>query len=625
MALAPARVGYVKKLKHFLFGSPIPSSKAHEERLGVLTGLPVFASDNLSSSAYANEAILAVLVLFGTGIAGFQLWIAFAIALLIAVVAWSYWQTIHAYPTGGGSYIVASDNLGETPGLIAGASLMVDYVLTVAVSVAAGGAALVSAFPVLHPWLVPLSVGFVAVLALANLRGIRESGALFSLPTYLFLAAMLSLLVFGLIKSFHTGPAAQTIVAEPGVIGSEANVPMFFVLLRAFAAGCTALTGIEAVSDGVASFRKPEATHASRVLLIMATILTVLFLGLGYLALHIPHVELLSTKNPEYSTLVSQIAAWTFGGSHGLGFYFVQFTTAAILILAANTSFADFPRLSSFLARDGYLPRSLARQGDRLVFQNGIILLAIASGVLIWAYHGELDQLLPLYAVGVFLAFTLSQIGMVVHWRRMGDRRKRLNIVVNGFGAAATGAVTLVLFFTKFAEGAWLIAILTAIFFVGFKAIKKRYDSIAVQLSEGLRPPVPLERHTVLLLVPRIHRGIVRALDYATSLHGDCRAIHVTINEKNVPQLREDWNQYGNGVPLILIPSPYRSLIEPVLEYVDQIRIEKPDETVTVIVPEAVPTRWYHRFLQENIAFQLKFALGGRRNVVVTNVRYFLE
>ena len=619
------RVSLPRRLRHFLFGQPIHSAKALHERLGVAMGLPVFASDALSSSAYATEAILSVLILGGMAIVSMQLWIAAAISLLIVIVAWSYWQTIHAYPGGGGSYIVASDNLGETPGLIAAAALMIDYVLTVAVSVAAGVAAIVSAYPELHPYLVPISAGCIVLIGFANLRGVRESGALFSLPTYGFLIGMFTMLGFCLYRSMVTHPTAQSIVSDPGVIGSEAKVFLAYLILRSFAAGCTALTGIEAVSNGVPAFRPPEAQNASKTLVIMAALLTVLFLGIGYFAMHLPHVELFATKNPQYTTLISQIAAWAFGSNQSFGFYFVQYATAAILILAANTSFADFPRLSSLLARDGYLPRALSRQGDRLVFQNGIVVLAVASSLLIWAYHGELDQLLPLYAVGVFLAFTLSQSGMVVHWKRTKEKGHRLSMVVNLLGALITGTVTIVLLVTKFAEGAWIIAVLTTAFYLVFRAIRARYDSIAKQLAVDFEKPKPLEHHTVLLLVPRIHSGIIKALNYALALHGECRAIHVAINDKSIPAIKEGWKTYGDDIPLIVLQSPYRSLIDPILEYVDQIRRERPDETVTVIVPEAVPTHWQHKVLQENIAFQLKYALGTRKNVVVTNVRYFLD
>lgn len=621
---APHRVSFGQKFRNILFGRPIPTSKAHHERLSVLIGLPVFASDALSSVAYATEAILAVLILHSTGLLRDQVPIALAISALIIIVAISYRQTIYAYSSGGGSYIVASDNLGQTPGLIAGAALMIDYILTVAVSVSAGVAAIVSAIPSMHAYLVPISLACTGVIAYANLRGLRESGATFAVPTYGFLIGMVVLIVAGIVKSVGGPVVAQQVLAEPGKIGKELMFPVFFIVMRSFAAGCTALTGIEAVSDGVVAFRSPEAKNASKTLAIMAVLLTFLFLGTGYLANHLPELTIYSTKNPEYRTLVSQIAAWAFG-QNSFGFYYVQFATAAILILAANTSFADFPRLASFLSRDGFLPRALARQGDRLVFQNGIILLAVASAGLIWYFHGELDMLLPLYAVGVFLAFTLSQTGMVMHWRKKRSRGWQRAAVINGIGACATGIVTIIILVTKFSEGAWIVTVLLAILFVVFRSIRARYDSIAKQLSSGLQTPHAISSHTVLLLVPRMHRGTLKALNYALGLHGELRAIHVALNDKTVPDLKAAWAQYAGDVPLVVLNSPFRSLLGPVLEYVDQIHLERPAEIVTVIVPEAINTKWYHRLLQENVAFQLKLALGSRRNVVLTNVRYFLD
>ncbi|MBS1724243.1 MAG: APC family permease [Armatimonadetes bacterium] len=612
-------------LKRAFFGKPIATKHAHHERLSVFVGLPVFASDALSSVAYASEAILGVLVLGSVALIQGQLWIAGAISLLILIVAFSYKQTIHAYPSGGGSYVVASANLGPRPGLVAGAALMIDYVLTVSVSVAAGVAALVSAAPQLHSFLVPISCGCIAIVAFANLRGVRESGALFAVPTYGFVIGISVMVVVGLIKGLGSaGPVHQTVLADPGTIGKEAMFPLVFLVLRALAAGCTALTGIEAVSNGVPAFKAPEAKNASRTLAIMAALLTVLFLGIGFLSQRLPTISLYSTHNPEYRTVVSQIAGWSFGAG-SFGFFFIQAATAAILILAANTAFADFPRLASLLARDGYLPRPLARQGDRLVFQNGIVLLALASILLVYHFHGELDLLLPLYAVGVFLAFTLSQTGMVVHWWRSRETGWQRSILINGIGALATGVVMLIILGTKFLEGAWIVVVLLAVLYTAFRWIKSRYASITSQLATGIRAPARLARHTVLLLVPRLHAGIVKSLDYATSLQGNCRAIHVAISDAGVTQLKKDWADIGGPVPLVILPSPYRSLIDPVLEYVDQIHEEEAEEVVTVIVPEAVATKAAHRFLQENVAAQLKAALGSRHNVVVTNVRYFLE
>jgi amino acid transporter len=386
------------RLRRLLIGKPIPTSKAHHERLGPLIGLPVFSSDAMSSVAYATEAILAVLVLASSQALHLQFGITLAILALIIIIATSYNQTIHAYPNGGGSYIVASDNLGTMPGLVAGAALLIDYVLTVAVSVSAGVAAITSAFPHLHPYLVPISLFAVAVVAWANLRGLRESGALFAIPTYGFILSMIVMLSVALFKAYTAhNPAAQVLVASD--LGKEAHVFFTFVLLRAFAAGCTALTGIEAVSDSVQAFRVPEAKNASLTLRWMVVILSTVFVLIGLVVPHLPKLQILSTADPHYRTLISQIAEFSFGPKT-VGFYIVQFTTAAILVLAANTAFADFPRLASFVARDGFLPRALTRQGDRLVFHNGIILLSLLAGFLVFMFKGELDALLPLYAIG---------------------------------------------------------------------------------------------------------------------------------------------------------------------------------------------------------------------------------
>lgn len=622
--MAEVRVGVVARLRRALFGKPIPTARAHHERLGPLLGLPVFSSDALSSVAYATEAILGVLVLFSVGALGDQIWITGAICLLIVIIATSYNQTIYAYPTGGGSYIVAKENLGETPGLLAGAALLIDYVLTVSVSVAAGVAAIVSAYPSLHAYLVPISLACIALIAWANLRGVKESGTAFAIPTYGFILCMTALIIFGI---FHlTGGSAghQVVESDPGAIGSEAHYWFIFVVLRSFAAGCTALTGIEAVSNGIQAFKAPESKNASLTLRWMTAILTFMFLGTGYLALHVPTLTLYKTSNPHYMSVISQIAAHTFGQG-SVFFYVIQYFTAAILILAANTAFADFPRLSSLMARDGYLPRPLARLGDRLVFHNGIVFLALAAGALIALFKGELDALLPLYAVGVFTAFTLSQAGMVRHWFVVQGRGWMNRAVINAIGAGLSGVVAIVIMGTKFVEGAWIVLILLAFLFVLFRVIKGRYTSISQQLEIADDPPARPSRHTSLLMVPRVHRGIVSALEYALLLDPNCRAVHVAINDKALPEVRRRWEKYGEGVPLTILNTPHRSLVEPILELVDKILEEDPDQVITVIVPEAVSLKFWHRLLQENVSQQLRTALAQRRNVMVTNARYFLE
>ncbi len=620
----------LQRIRLALLGRPIPTALAHHEKLGPLLGLPVFSSDALSSVAYATEAVLGVLILISEHALGLQMAISIAICVLIVVVAISYNQTIHAYPSGGGSYIVASDNLGETPGLIAAAALLIDYVLTVSVSVAAGVAAIVSAYPHLHDFLVPMSIGFIALVAWANLRGVRESGAVFAVPTYAFIFGMISLIVIGGVKAWgaHAVALPHVVALQDKVdmIGKEAalvhasNFAMWFLILRAFAAGCTALTGIEAVSNGVPAFKSPESTNASKTLGMMAALLTIMFIGTGLLVRYLPDLALFDASK----TVVSQLASWAFG--HGsIPFFYIQYSTAAILILAANTSFADFPRLTSLIARDGYLPRPLARQGDRLVFHNGILLLALFSCALVWYFKGQLDALLPMYAVGVFTAFTLSQLGMVVHWVRVKESGWKTKVAINGFGATLTLIVSVIILVTKFTEGAWLVAILMVILFTVFKAIKARYRAISAQLALSDTPPVMPAGNISLLLVPRVHRGILIALEYAQLTGLDCRAVHVGLNKKALPEVMHQWETFGGDVPLVVLKSPYRSLIQPVLDYIDKLQEEKPDHVVTVIVPEAIAHRWYHKVLQENVGHQLKHALGQRKNVVVTNVRYFLD
>ncbi len=612
------------RLRRLLIGKPIPSSKAHDERLGPLLGLPVFSSDAMSSVAYATEAILAVLVLGGSGAIHMQFPITLAICGLIIIIAISYNQTIHAYPNGGGSYIVASDNLGQWPGLVAGAALLIDYILTVAVSVAAGVAAIVSAFPLLHPYLVAISLFAVGIVAWANLRGLRESGALFAIPAYSFIASMVIMLCTALYKGYF-GPGhdvPQHVIATE--MGKEANWWIVFIALRAFAAGCTALTGVEAVSDSVQAFKPPEAKNASLTLRWMVAILATVFVLIGLAVQRMPVLSILPTSDHHYRTLVAQVASYAFGPG-SFGFYFVQFATAAILILAANTAFADFPRLASFISRDGFLPRPLARQGDRLVFHNGIVMLAGLAGLLIFIFKGELDLLLPLYAVGVFTAFTLSQSGMVMHWWRLRTPGWKYSITVNTLGAILSFIVLVVISATKFMEGAWIVLIMVPAIVGVFYSIHKRYQNISRQLVVKVGEPVAHHDHLALILVPRVHRGILAALEYAQNMKGDCRAIHIIVNEKTVPTVRRDWERFGQGVPLVVLSSPYRSLITPVMDYVDELRAENPNRMITVIVAEAVATKTMHKMLQENVAQNLKNALSSRKNVVIASVRYFLD
>lgn len=610
-------MGVFSALKRVLVGKPIHTKHAHHERLPKIYGLPVFASDALSSTAYATEEILLVLVVAGAValpmVFGVSLWL----GLLMIIIAFSYFQTIHAYPKGGGTYLVSTENLGKGAGQIAGASLLIDYVLTVAVSISSGVAAIISWQPAAKQYAVPIGLAAIAVLMVANLRGAKESGALFAIPTYTYVAMILALVVKGIIDSAgqpHTVPQNLTPPSE----GWHAIT--FFLMLRAFAASCTALTGTEAIADGVQAFRPPEAKNAAQTLLAMVFLLMAMFIGLSYLAMH-EGIAPIPISDPNYKTVVAQIAIRHFG--EGWIYIVLQLATALILFLAANTAFADFPRLSSFIARDGYLPRQLASLGDRLVFQNGIILLSLAAMALIVIYNADTHSLIPLYAMGVFISFTLSQAGMASKFFR--ERAPLWKGLVSGFGALVTGIVLGILLVTKMAEGAWLIVIALAVMLFIFSRIRRHYDYLAKELTVGSNDQIVEAKTTVLLLVPRLHKGILQAIAYAKSTARDVRAIHVTLDPSNTGKIKEDWNKFGADIPLVILESPYRSLIEPVIDYVDEALSEDPNMMVTVIVPQAVPKRWWHGILHNNAAVALKLALASRKNVVITNVRYFLS
>ncbi|MGH8058241.1 MAG: APC family permease, partial [Candidatus Entotheonellia bacterium] len=498
---APAESKFLPlKLKHLLLGSPMPTYRIRHERLSKVLGLAVFSSDNLSSVAYATEEILLVLIVAGTVALSVSWPIGLAIVALLAIVASSYYQTIHAYPSGGGAYIVAKDNLGTSAGLIAGAALLIDYVLTVAVSIAAGVAAITSAVPALFTHRVALGLLCVLVVTLVNLRGVRESGKIFAIPTYCFIASFVVLIATGLITYIRSGAAAP---------GGEMPVPALepltaFLVLRAFASGCAALTGVEAISNGVQAFKPPEARNASLTLVWMAVILGSFFIGITFLANHF------GVTPKEAETVVSQLARRVFG--EGVFYYLVQAATAAILILAANTSYADFPRLASLLARDGFLPRQMANLGDRLVFSNGILLLGVLAGVLIMLFGGETHALIPLYAVGVFLSFTLSQAGMVKRWASQRHRGWRRGIAINSVGACATAAVLGVITMTKFTHGAWIVVMLLPTLVLVFHKIQQHYRLVAAQitLQEGWSSH-ERSSHTVIVPISGLYRQVIAA------------------------------------------------------------------------------------------------------------------
>jgi amino acid transporter len=605
----------LRVLKRLLVGTPIPTTLAKHERLGRATGLAVFASDALSSVAYATEEILLILVLAGTVSLWASVPIGLGIAALIAIVVASYRQTILAYPAGGGAYIVTRENLGRYPSLVAGAALLIDYVLTVAVSIAAGIAAITSAFPGLYRYRVWLCVAGVVLITLGNLRGVRESGKLFAAPTYLFVGAYLVMIAWGSARWLLGIDGGG--VAAPAMEAGARDLSLFLAL-RAFASGCAALTGIEAVSDGVPAFRSPEAANARSVLLSLGALLIVLFLGITFLA----HVFFIVPVEGE--TVTSQLARRTFG--HGLLYYAVQAVTTLILLLAANTSYADFPRLAFFLARDRFLPRQFANRGDRLAYSNGIIILALLSALLLIVFQGDTHALVPLYAVGVFVSFTLSQSSMVRYWLRTRGPRWPGRASLNGVGAVATGLVMLIIATTKFTHGAWIVVVLIPALIALFLAIHRHYDEVAHQLSiEDRAPSPPLSGHTVLVLVGDVHRGMLPALEYAHALSPSARALYVEVDPDRTRRLEDRWGKWGSGMPLVVLRSPYRSVVAAVLEYLDHLQRQMPRQLVTIILPEFVPARKWQLFLHNQTALLIKGALLFRKGIIVTSVPYHLE
>jgi amino acid transporter len=599
-------------LKRWIVGTPMSLAQASHERLSKIVALPVFSSDAMSSVAYATEEILLILVLAGTAAIHLAVPLAIAIAGLLLIVAVSYQQTIHAYPSGGGSYIVARANLGSTAGLVAAAALLIDYVLTVAVSVAAGVAALTSAVPWLLAHRVALGVGFVAIIAFANLRGVRESGRVFAVPTYVFIATFAVLVGVGLYRALLGD--LQPLPAD----AAEASTALtWFLVLRAFSSGCTALTGVEAISNGVPAFKPPESRNASITMGWMAGILGGLFLGLTVLAWTLRVTPIAD------ETVVSQIARALFGT--GLFYYLVQASTMLILVLAANTSFADFPRLLSLLARDRYAPRQFGTLGDRLVFSNGILVLGGFAALLLVIFRGETHALIPLYAVGVFLSFTLSQAGMIRHWLTTGGPSWRWRLAVNGTGAVVTGVVTLVIGATKFTHGAWMVVLLIPVLVMAFKAVHRHYEAVAEELSlDHLVGGDPVTT-TVLVLVGDLHLGVVRALRFAQSLAPNPKAVYVETDPARTLRLEERWTKGGCGVPLVVLGSPYRSVLRPLFEYIERIQQQSPRGMIAIVIPEFVPRHWWQQVLHNQTALLVKGALLFRRGIVVVDVPFHLR
>lgn len=664
---------FLEKLKRLFVGKALRNEQAAHERLSKKVALAVFSSDALSSTAYATEEILLVLATaFAVGQAnafGYVIPVSIGIAILLAIVTISYRQTIHAYPTGGGAYIVAKENLGTTPGLVAGASLLVDYVLTVSVSIAAGVAAITSAAQGTSlVWITNyktiICVSFIILIGLANLRGVRESGSLFAVPTYIFIFSFLFMIGYGLIYYFAYGGVVPP--AEENIKLAEGYVPQaltLFLLLGAFSNGCSALTGVEAISNGVQAFKKPESSNASRTLVVMALLLGTMFIGTSVLA------YLFGVHPHENETVISQFARHIFTGRMSWFYYVVQVATAAILILAANTAFADFPRLSSLLARDRFLPRQFANRGDKLVFSNGIILLSVFSSILVAAFAGDTSRLIPLYAVGVFLSFTLSQAGMVRHWLKVrrheifddsihtsqvetetaipdvhlaveqsktsrfvsDEVTSRTNwkksLAINLLGAIATFIVLTVFIITKFIHGAWLVVVTIPLLVLLFLAIHRHYLSVAKQLSlEAFDSTLKPINHTIIVPISGIHRGVMNALQYAKSISSEnVMAVYVDLDEEATAKLKERWEKLDLGVKLDIIPSPYRELTKPLLRYIYRIDRKYDNDFVTIVLPEFVPKKWWQHLLHNQSSLLLKGALLFKEGVIVTNVPYHLK
>lgn len=623
-----------RSLRRLLIGSPLPTHEAAHQTISKKVGLAVFASDALSSTAYATEAIIEVLAFAGIAALWISIPISGAIVLLLAIVTISYEQTIHAYPGGGGAYIVARDNLGEAQAQTAGAALLTDYILTVSVSVSAGVAQLTSGFPALYPYRVEIAVIIVFFMMIVNLRGVKESGIAFAIPTYIFLGVTVITLAIGFYK-YLTGTLGVVTGVTPAETGALQGLT-FFLILRAFASGCTALTGVEAISNGITAFKEPKSRNAGITLIWMSAILSAIFLSITFLANRI-RAQFSWTE-----TVISQLGRTVWGP--GLLWYMLLGATTLILIMAANTSFAGFPRLGALQAADGFLPRQLTYRGSRLVFTFGIVALAVFSSLLIIIFRAETTALIPLYAIGVFLSFTLSQIGMAVRWVKSGrlkegeeivqqggvvryDSKWRLKLLINTIGAIVTAIVTVVFTIAKFTQGAWVVVLLIPVLIVIFFRIHHYYRDLASHLSlADFGAPTRVKRNRVLLLVSGVHRGVLHSLRYAASLSDDITAVYVATDPAEAENFKRRWDQWGNGVRLVVIDSPYRQLIEPLIGYIVKMAADRqPQEMLTIVVPHFVPTHWWQNFLHMNTAMILRTALLRQKNIVVMEIPYHIR
>jgi amino acid transporter len=620
----------------WLIGRPLPTADAPHQTVGKAIGLAVFASDALSSTAYATQEMLVVLAAAGTLAFGAVFPISIAIVALLVIVTISYEQTVHSYPGGGGSYIVARDNLGELPARAAGAALMTDYILTVAVSMSSGVAQIVSAYQKLFPYRVHITVGLVMFVMVMNLRGVKESGRAFAIPTYFFVASMYLTVGIGLFRYLSNSLGA---VPNPPALEATHSLQALtaFLILHAFANGTSALTGVEAISNGITAFKEPRTRNAGITLIWMSSILGSLFLGISFLAKHIGAVP------SERETVISQLTRTAYG-SQGVLYLCTIAATSVILIMACNTSFADFPRLSALMAADGFLPRQLTYRGSRLVYSRGIIALALIASVLIIAFDASVTALIPLYAIGVFLAFTLSQAGMARRWWKIGHLQPgievkergstlrhqpnwKIKMAINGFGAVCTAVVALVFSATKFLEGAWIVLVLIPLMVLLLQGIHKHYQRLERSLSlEGFGEPPPEPRHRVILPISSVHQGTLAALRYAQILSDDITAVHVSIDPEESKKVLREWTAWGKGVRLVILESPYRLFLEPLLQYIDGIASQRqPNETITIIVPQFVPKRWLYNILHTQTAMMLRLVLLFKRGVVITDVPYQVD
>ena len=622
--------------RSMFIGRPLATADAPHQTIGKTVGLAIFASDALSSTAYATQEILIVLAIAGTAALGYAFPISLVIVALLAIVTISYVQTIHSYPDGGGAYIVARDNLGELPAQIAAASLLTDYILTVSVSVSSGVAQIISAYPLLFPDRIYIAVGMVFFVTVINLRGVKESGFAFAIPSYFFLIMMFLTVGVGFF-SYITGGLGAVVDPPPLAVAHTLQAITPFLILHAFSSGTTALTGVEAISNGITAFKEPRSRNAGITLILMSLILGFLFLGITFLAGPIGAIP------SEEETVISQLARTIYNG-RGLLYLGTLLSTTAILIMAANTSFNGFPRLSALQAKDGFLPRQFTYRGSRLVYSWGIIFLAVMASLLIIFFQASVTSLIPLYAIGVFLSFTLSQAGMAHRWWKIGhivpgqEIQERgsllhyvsgwtLKMIINGFGAICTAIVMIVFTVTKFRDGAWIVIIVIPVLVVIFYAINRHYRKLAAYLSlEHYGAPPHISRHRVILPISGVHRGTMAALRYARYLSDDVTAVYASVDSVEADKVRGKWEQWGDGVRLVILDSPYRLLIEPLLHYIEDILSQRqPNETITIVVPQFVPRHWWHNLLHTQTAVLLRLALLFKPGIVITNVPYHIE